>query len=78
MKIVKVICNDNTYNASEWLNLEEVAQLKPSQLIVLGFLVFEDSDKIILAQASSTDEVFRQFWIVPAETIIKMEILNEG
>ena len=79
-KIIEVKWVDSsTYR--EWYNaleLKTLAKTENKEITSIGYLIYTDKNKIILAQNNDNNEQFSGMTIIPTRCIIKKEAVNNG
>lgn len=77
MKEVKVLWEDSKFYSHEWVNTDEIALIDVGDCETMGFLVFENENRIAVAQSINIEcETFHNLMIIPRKCIKKIKVLK--
>ncbi len=78
-KIAIVKWIDSTYYRADYIESDDdIEKIQPRNLITCGFLIYEDSDCLVIAQDQVVDDEPKRVVIsIPKVSIIKQEIFTK-
>jgi hypothetical protein len=76
MEMVKVKWRDAVSDEGSY-TMEEIDDIKPLEITSIGFLWFEDNEKLVIARDTFPNDHYRGLLVIPRQNIAKVEPIGE-